>query len=249
MNLLNKLNRKFGRFYIENLMLYIVIGTGIVFAFWYLFPDLPLVQYLTFDRNAILHGQVWRILSFIFIPESGNPINMVFWLYLYWFIGSGLERYWGSFNFNLYYFSGVILSIIGGFITGMATVRYLNLSLFLAMAAVYPNMELRLFYIIPVKMKWLAWIDTALLIYSFIPVSVLTTAVRMKLPISYIWEILCSYNDVRLSIIFSMLNFILFFGGGFFRKIYDKFKYRKVRRNFKKNIKMTSKKNFTEDQL
>ncbi len=239
MNFLNKLEHKFGKFCISNLMLYIVIGTGIVFGFWYLFPDIPLLQFLTFDRDAIFRGQVWRIISFVFIPENGNPISMVFWLYLYWFIGSALESYWGTFKFNVFYFSGVIFAIIAGLITGYGTVHYLNLSLFLAMAVVAPNMEMRLFYIIPVKMKWLAWIDVALLIYNFIPVSAITLAIEAKLSFSTAMSLLWKFNDIRLAIFVSLLNFILFFGGDFFRKIRDKFKYRKVRRNFKKNIKMT----------
>ncbi len=217
MNVLNKLERKFGKFCIENLMLYIVIGTGIVFGFAYLFPDIPLMPYLIFVRDAILSGQVWRAISFVLIPESSNPLSMVFWLYLYWFIGSSLENYWGTFKFNVFYFSGVIFAIIAGLITGYGTVYYLNLSLFLAMAVIAPNMELRLFYIIPVKMKWLAWIDAAVLIYDFV----------------------FSGWDSKIVILVSLLNFFLFFGGDFFRKIRDKFKYRKVRKNFKRNIKMT----------
>lgn len=239
MNLLNKMERKFGRYYIENLMLYIVIGTLIVYAFGFLFGDIPLLSFMTFDRDAILHGQIWRIVSFIFIPESGNPISMVFWLYFYWFIGSNLESYWGSFNFNVFYFSGVLFSVISGFITGFATNHYLNLSLFLAMAVIAPNTQLLLFFFIPVKMKWLAWFDAAVLIYDFIPVSAITMAVQYKMPFSAFGAIMNGYWDIRFAILLSMLNFLLFFGGGFFRKIRDKFKYHKVRSNFKKNMKMT----------
>lgn len=240
MNILNKLERKFGRYYISNLMLYIVIGTGIVFAFWFLFPDIPLMNYLTFNRDAIFHGQIWRIVTFVFIPETGNPISMVFWLYLYWMFGSSLESYWGSFRFNVYYFSGVLLAMIAGLITGYATNQFLNLSLFLAMAILSPNTELLLFFFIPVKMKWLAWLYTAFLVYNFIPVSAISYAVRAGLPFPYLLALLNSYWDVRVAIIISLLNIALFFGGDFYRKIRDKFKYRKVRKNFKKNIKMTT---------
>lgn len=240
MSILNKLERKFGRFYISSLMLYVVIGTGIVFAFMFLFPAIPLYQFLTFDRTAILHGQVWRLVSFVFLPESVNPINMMFWLYLYWFIGSSLESYWGSFRFNVYYFSGVLLAIVSGLITGYATNQYLNLSLFLAMAILCPNMELRLFFFIPVKMKWLAWIDVAVLLYDFIPVSAIVYAIEAKMPFRVTMDMLWHFNDIRLAIIISLLNIVLFFGGDFFSKIRDWFKYRKVRKNYKKNIKMTS---------
>lgn len=219
-NILNKLERKFGRYYISNLMLYIVIGTGIVFAFQYLFPTLPLWSFLSFNRAAILHGQIWRVVSFILIPESGSPISMVFWLYLYWFIGSSLESYWGGWRFNAYYFIGAILAAIGGFLTGTATNMYLNLSLFLAMAILCPNHQLLLFFFIPVKMKWLAIFYAVVVIHD-------------------LW--LVSWGG-RIAIILSLLNVALFFGGDFFRKIRDKFKYRKVRSNFRKNIKMTQNK-------
>lgn len=216
MNILNKLERKFGRYYISNLMLYIVIGTGIVFAFQYLAADIPLLSFLSFNRSAIMHGQIWRVLSFIFIPENGNPISMMFWLYLYWLIGSSLEDYWGGFNFNVYYFSGVIFAAIGGFIAGYATVHYLNLTLFLAMAVINPNMQLLLFFFIPVKMKWLAWVDAAFLIYNLI---------------------FTPFMSHRIVIVFSILNFLLFFGGDFFRFIRDKIKYRKIRSSFKNRNK------------
>ena len=239
MNMLNKMERKFGRYHIDNLMLYIVIGTLIVYAFQFLFPDIPLWGFMTFDRDAILHGQIWRVVSFVFIPESTNPISMVFWLYFYWFIGSNLESYWGSFNFNIFYLSGVLFSAISGFITGYATNHFLNLSLFLAMAVIAPNMQLLLFFFIPVKMKWLAWLDVAVLIYAFIPVSAISLAIQYKMSFSAFWHIMNSYWDIRLAILLSILNFLLFFGGGFLRMIRDKFKYHKMRSNFKKNIKMT----------
>ena len=201
-------------------MLYIVIGTGIVFAAIFLFPEIGTLLYslLFFDRTAILHGQIWRIVSFVFLPESLNPISMLFWLYLYWMLGSSLESYWGGFRFNVYYFSGVIFAIIAGFITGYVTNQYLNLSLFLAIAILNPNMQLLLFFFIPVKMKWLGWLYAALLLYNFI------------------------FNgwNTRIVIVISLLNIALFFGGDFYRKIRDRFRYRKVRKNFKNNIKMTT---------
>ncbi len=245
MNILNKLERKFGRFYISNLMLYIIIGTGIVFAFQFLFPTLPIYSLLMFDRSAILHGQIWRLISFIFVPGSSGPIGMLFWLYLYWLFGTDLERYWGGFRFNVYYFTGVLLAIIAGFITGYATNEYLNLSLFLAIAILDPNSELLLFFFIPVKMKWMAWVYLVLIAANFIPLYAVSLAISEHLSFGYFVQILNSYWDVRISIILSLLNIALFFGGDFFRKVRDKFRYRKVRKNFKKNIKMTT---FKDDE-
>lgn len=214
------MERKFGRYYISNLMLYIIIGMGIIYAFQYLFPPLPLFNLLMFNRSAILHGQIWRAVSFILIPGAGGgPIGMIFWLYLYWFIGSNLESYWGGWRFNVYYFTGALLAAVGGFITGFATNTYLNLSLFLAMAIICPNHQLLLFFFIPIKMKWLALIYVAMVVHD-------------------LWIV--SWGG-RLEIVLSLLNIALFFGGDFFRKIRDKFKYRKVRSNFKKNMKMSQK--------
>ena len=226
-------------------MLYIIIGTAVVFAFQYLFPTLPIYEYLTFDRSAILHGQIWRLISFIFVPENAGPIGMLFWLYLYWLFGTDLENYWGSFRFNVYYFSGMLFAIIAGFITGYATNQYLNLSLFLAIAVLDPNRRLLLFFFIPIKMKWMAIAYAVLIAADFIPLYALSLAISEHLPFGYFVRIMNSYWDVRISIILSLLNVALFFGGGLFRRIRDKFRYRKVRKNFKKNIKMTS---FKDDE-
>lgn len=211
MKLLNKLERKFGRYYISNLMLYLVIGNIIVFAFEFLFPDLYISSMLEFDRDLIFRGQVWRIFSFIFVPYDFNPIFMLISAYFYWMIGTQLDSAWGGFNFNVFYFTGVIGTIIGGLITGYATAHYLNLSLFLAFAAIFPNTQFLLFFFIPIKAKYLAYVDVVLLIF----------------------ELVISSIPSKLSIIIAFANIILFFGGDFFGKIRDKFKYGKARRNFR----------------
>ncbi|MGN1136354.1 MAG: hypothetical protein ACI4SF_09060 [Oscillospiraceae bacterium] len=223
MNLLNKLERKFGRYYIPNLMLYIVIGNLIVFIFDYLFPELLISSYMYFDRDAVLSGQVWRVLSFILVPFNSNPVFMLISCYFYWLIGSQLEQVWGGFRFNVFYLTGIIGTIIGGFISGYASAGYLNLSLFLAYALLFPNERFLLFFFIPVKAKWLAWIDAAFLLYDMI----------MTLAFGY-WQI-------SLCIIISFLNLALFFGGGVIQRIKVNFKSRKVRREWRDvRIKMTS---------
>ncbi|MGN0552147.1 MAG: hypothetical protein ACI4I1_02105 [Oscillospiraceae bacterium] len=223
MNLLNKLERKFGRYYISNLMLYIVIGNLIVFIFDYLFPELYLSSYMYFDREAVLSGQVWRVLSFILMPFNSNPIFMLISCYFYWLIGSQLEQVWGGFRFNVFYLTGVIGTIIGGFISGFASAEYLNMSLFLAFAILFPNEQFLLFFFIPVKAKWLAWIDAAFLLYDMI-----TT-------------LAFGYWQISLCIIISFLNIVLFFGGGVVQRIKVNFKSRKVRREWRDvRIKMTS---------
>ena len=224
MKWLNKLERKLGRYYISNLMLYIVIGTVVVFAFSYLLPETPIASYISFERDMIFKGQIWRIISFIFMPYSFSPIFMLISGYFYYSIGTALENAWGGFRFNVFYFVGVIATIIGGFITGYATCHYLNLSLFLAYAALFPNQTFLLFFVIPIKAKYIAYIDAAFLFLEF-----LTTP---------IW----SY---RIAIIIAFVNFFLFFGGAFFRKIRDHFKYAKMRKNFK--IEMSRRRMDDED--
>ncbi len=154
--LLNKLERKFGKFAIPNLMTIIIFGMALVYLInFFTNPEYAfnLSSLIYFDKELILHGQVWRVLTFIFEPPDSSPLWIIFALYLYWVIGSALEQNWGSFRFNVYYLVGMIGTIISGLITGYATNTYLNLSLFLAFAMLYPNFQLMLFFIIPVKIK------------------------------------------------------------------------------------------------
>lgn len=155
------------RFGIPNLMLYISIGTILVYVLL-LFSDYTAISFLTFDLAHVLHGEVWRIITYIFVPMYGSPFSLLIALYFYYWIGSTLERQWGTAKFNLYYFSGVLLTVLGVTIVSLATgnhflgiagTHYVNLSMFLAFAALYPETQVLLFFLIPVKMKWLAWID------------------------------------------------------------------------------------------
>lgn len=152
------------RFGIPNLMLYIVIGNVLV----YLMDTLSntgffMSSVLAFNASAIFHGQIWRLVTFVIVPSFGG--NMLFFalsLYFYWFIGSALEREWGSGKFTMFYLLGVALNIVVGLLTGYASMGYVNLSLFFAFATLYPDLQFLLFFIIPVKAKWLGWIDGAL---------------------------------------------------------------------------------------
>ena len=124
--------------------------------------------YLTFDRAAILRGQVWRLITFIFVPSSGQPIYLFLALYFYWWVGNALENEWGAFKFNVFYLCGVLGSVAFGFITGYATAEYLNMSLFLAFAILYPEHQVLVFFLVPIKMKWIALVDFLLLLLLFI---------------------------------------------------------------------------------
>ncbi len=124
---------------------------------------------LYFDRGLIFSGQVWRIITFLFLyPTASNPIFTALALYFYWWIGSSLESYMGKARFNLYYLFGVIGSIIAGLIVGGMTNFYLNISLFLAFAVLFPETRVLLFFFIPIKIKWLGMFDGLILLLSFI---------------------------------------------------------------------------------
>lgn len=197
---MDKLDRKFHRIALKNLMTVIVVGTALVWLINYIVfwrTGIPIVNYIEFNKTAILQGQLWRVVTFIFVADEFNPIMLFISLYFYWIIGTSLERTWGAFKFNLFYFCGVLCSIGFGFITGYATVYYLNLSLFLAFAILYPNHQVLLFFFIPVKMKWLALFDVVCLIL---------------LAVFNTWQ-------GRIAIFVALGNIVLFFTGNVIRSI------------------------------
>ena len=158
---------KHPRFGIPNLMLTIVILSAVVYVMD-MISSYSLTPMLYFSRYLILHGQVWRLFTFIFIPSSSGVLWVAISLYFYWFIGSNLEREWGTGKFTIYYGIGWLLNVIVGLCTGYATMSYVNYSLFLAFATLYPNLQFLLFFIIPVKAKWLGWIEAALVTVGFV---------------------------------------------------------------------------------
>ena len=207
--LLDKLDRKYGRYGIENLMMYI-IGAMIIVHFMDMFlinkMDASLNMLFAFDRAAIFRGELWRIFTFAFMSPDDNLLFLIFSLYFLWLMGNGLEQRWGTFKFNVFYFSGLLFSLIAGFILGYATNGFVNLTLFLAFAAIYPDHEILLFFFIPVKVKYLAILDAISLAFLLI-----------ILPL-----------QMKLAILVAVGNFLLFFGSD----IIDRIKYAKRRRDF-----------------
>ena len=160
------------RFGIPNLMRYIVIGNALVYVLSLLSrnADAAALDFLSFNLSCLLHGEVWRLVSFVFVPGYGSPFALIIALYFYYWIGSTLEREWGTAKFTLYYVGGALLTVLGVIITSLITgnyhltlagTGYVNLSMFLAFAVLFPDMTVLLFFIIPVKIKWLAIIDGA----------------------------------------------------------------------------------------
>ena len=146
---------------IPNLMLYICIGSAIAYVMTMMTQNPIIYQLLIFDKNAILHGQVWRLFSYplTYGYSSSNILLTAIGLLCYYSLGRVIENQWGTLRFNLFYFTGVILMDIFCLLLPSpyylrANATYLNMSLFLAYATLYPNASFLLFFIIPVK----AWI-------------------------------------------------------------------------------------------
>ena len=167
------------RFGIPNLMRVIVIGNVAVYVLMLLTQanDANALSFLTFNLNALLHGEVWRLVTFVFVPAYSSPFALLISLYFYYWIGSTLERQWGTAKFNLYYISGALLTVLGvvlaSLITGnpyltAAGTGYVNRSMFFAFAFLFPDTTVLLFFILPVRMKWLAYLDGALFAFDII---------------------------------------------------------------------------------
>jgi membrane associated rhomboid family serine protease len=192
MNWLDRLERKYRRYAIPNLMSYIVGITGVVYVVAYIL-DLSgaFLERLELYPSEVLQGEIWRLVTYIFIPPSASPIFIAFVLYFYYIIGASLEHEWGSFRFNLYYILGMIGTTMAVLFTGgPGTSTYLNLSLFLAFAYIYPDYQILLFFILPIKVKYLAWIN-----WFFI----ITTIITAPLP-------------DKVAAIVSIINYLIFFG-------------------------------------
>ncbi len=168
MGIKDNIRRRLRRFGIEGLTIYILITMGLIWAVDYIFPNVGLWEMLCFDRDRILSGEIWRTITFMVLPPVSGVISALFMFLLYYSIGTELEGYWGSHKFTLYLLSGMILLIIAGFITGDATNYYLYLSLFFVYAILAPNTQFLLFFIIPVKAKYLAAADAVFMGISFI---------------------------------------------------------------------------------
>lgn len=190
---LYRLEYKYGRYAIHNLMIYICTTMLAVYFLQYML-GLPIVQNIMLVRAGLFRGQIWRLITFVFVPPGSSPFWLLISLYFYYTIGSALEQHWGAFKFNMYYLSGILFAIVAALFTGFGDVQYLNLSLFLAFAQLFPDTEFMLFFILPVKAKYLAWLDWALFGFQFLFGGIST----------------------KVTVLFAVGNFLLFFGREFF---------------------------------
>lgn len=215
MKLMDRLERALGRFAIRNLMTYIVGFTAAVFLISILINQ-SIIGRIALVPSLVLKGEVWRLITFLFIPPSTSILWIFFALYFYYMVGNSLENEWGSLKFNLYYFIGMIATIAAVFISGgSGSAAYLNLSLFLAFAHLYPNFEILIFFILPIKVKYLAWLQLGIIAF---------TLLTQPLP----------YKAAALA---SIVNYLIFFGGDFINKIKHRRMVYNNRKRFFKEIK------------
>ena len=147
-------------------MLYVVIG-NVVLGLLSNFSNGNFLSFFSYTLSGLLHGQVWRLITFVLIPESTSPFYLpsttsVFWLvvelYFYYWIGSTLERQWGTAKFTTYYLSGMLLTVLGASIVSLITgynipvygANYVNFAMFMAFALLYPDTQVLLFFFFPI---------------------------------------------------------------------------------------------------
>ena len=212
---MSSFERKFGKYAIKNLSFILVLCYAVGYFFELIDRSNTLGYYLTLNPYAILHGQIWRLVTWILIPpSSGGIFFTLIMLYFYCSIGTTLERTWGTYRYNVYIFGGMLFTIAGSFLlmgycylfqaeqialytpevffSAVSTVfstYYINMSIFLGFAATFPDAQVLLMFIIPIKVKWLGIIYGVMLVYEFLIYNV--------------------YN--KFAILASLLNFIVFF--------------------------------------
>lgn len=174
MTFYQKLERRFGKYAVPNLMKFICV----IYVVGYLiqmFNPLLYFYYLDLDAEAILHGHIWRIITFIFYPPSTSFLWMIVALFVYYSLGMTLERVWGTFKYNFFYFTGVILLVLAAILIYLVTgysvqlyPTYMTFSIFLAYALTFPDTTFLLYFIIPIKAKWLAIAEVVLYLFYFV---------------------------------------------------------------------------------
>ena len=200
MSILDRLERKLGRFAVPNLMKYICVMYALGFMIQISAPEFY-YYYLDLDPEAILHGHIWRILTFLIFYPASSGFGSIFWaiigIMVYYSIGRTLEYLWGNFRYNFFFFSGVILYNVAGILIYLLTgvslqlnPTYMGFSIFLAYALTLPDTVFYLYFFIPIKAKYLAALETLL----------------------YLYLLLVSPSlGGKLSIVLSFINVLLFF--------------------------------------
>lgn len=255
---MSNFEKKFSKYAIPNLSLYLIIAYVIGYLIQIISPEM--YSYLQFDPYMIFHGQIWRVITWILVPPESLGIFTIVMLFLYYSLGRGLEHTWGTYRFNLYIFSGLFFTVVGamalyvillvlyganllptdfisemlafgvvspgqllGKVIGMCvSTYYINMSIFLAYAFTYPEEQLLLYFIIPIKIKWFGYLYGAYLIYDII------NAFKSG---GIVYGII-----ITVLIFVSLLNFIIYMVMGRHRGLFNP-KQVKRRHQYKKSVK------------
>lgn len=213
--LYRKLNKKFGRFAIRNLVVYILASYAIGYILQLTAPQIYTL--LELKPSLVMKGQVWRLVTWVFTAPTSFSFFIVFTFIFEYYIGTMLEKIWGSFGYNLYIFLGlfflVVSSMVVYWIFGIDTspsTYYIMLTTFLAYAFTFPDLQIMFMFLIPIKVKWLAYVELIVYAYEFLAVGTIKEAYAaygeagIAFANSYIWA-------TRIGIVMSLLNFILFY--------------------------------------
>lgn len=203
MNTFYKFKQKFGRFAVQNLSLYVTIIFAIGFLLLRTSAGIDLYsRYLAFYPYQVLHGQIWRILTAIFYPPA-NTSNLLLGalsIFIYYNFASTIERSMGSFEFNVYFFGSILIGELGTVVYYLITKNnmpflpvYTHFSVFMAFAILYSEAQVLLFFIIPLKVKWVAIAELVIYLLNFI-----TGDLYTKISIAAaIIPVVCFYFFVR----------------------------------------------------
>jgi membrane associated rhomboid family serine protease len=196
MSFLDKLERRFGFIAIPGLIRAIVTLNALVFVLVLLNKGFD--SYLALDIARIRAGEAWRLITYIFVPQTGHFLLVVVALWFLWFIGDGLERAWGAFRLTLYFLVGMIGTTVAALLSNSQfSNQMLFTTLFFAFARFYPEEIIYVFFILPLKIKWIAWIYAAFLLLGFVTQS----------------------NSYRMALIAALSNYLIFFGPGVLQQL------------------------------
>ena len=200
MSLLSRLNSKFGRYAVQNLTQMLIVGQVLLYVAWQLNPQpgADVMDRIQLFPADVLAGEYWRLITFLFVPPLINPIFAFFFWYLFYLMGTTLEASWGTFRYNVFLLIGYLASVGTAFAVYFATGGvifpasngFLYGTVFLAFARLYPDFVLHIFFILPVKIKWLALLQWLGYAFGFVFGSWMSKGM----------------------IVASVLNFLLFFG-------------------------------------
>lgn len=213
MNFLNKMERKLGKYAIQNLTFWLIGFYILGYIIEFTMPNV--LAWLALEPYYVMQGQVWRLVSWILIPPSTNLIFMIFMLMCYYFIGISIEHAIGTFRYNVYLLGGMIISTIsamalyginylvtGTYLIGIGnsfSTNYINMSLFLTFAVLFPNAQFQLYFLIPVKAKWMGIIEAVWAVFSFIGGDISQRVAILASLANFLIFYLCTRNYHRVS--------------------------------------------------